>query len=306
MAPSAIQEAPQFAIEQARGLLKHLTLQVNRVIKSCTADAVHDVRVAIRRFNQSIALSQPYLSDGHLRKHRKRLKKIMTAAGEVRNADVAMKLIARFRTPHAVELKARMNAERKEAERSLLAQLKDWNARQIATKLRAALDAPPRDTGKQAIPEFAHQTLGRLAKEFVKKGKGASAPDASPKGLHHFRIVAKKFRYALELFQPVYRTPLEPVVATIKTAGALLGDINDCVTVAAMVADYKGGARLAARLQKRQSRKTGEFRKYWKDEFNNGERLRDTIDHLALPEPFPSKKPVASSRTSGHRQQKSA
>jgi CHAD domain-containing protein len=297
-------DAPQFAIDQARGQLQRLSLQINRAIKSCTADAVHDVRVAIRRFAQAIAVSQPYLPAAHLRKNRKRLKKIMAGAGEVRNCDVALKLIAKFRTPHAVPLRSKVNTGRKEAERLLVSQLKDWTERKIALKFLAVLDSGPAAGRKQGIPELAHDALGRIAKEFVKKGKEASLADASPKGMHHFRIVTKKFRYALELFQPVYKSSLDPIVASIKAASALLGDINDCVTVAAMVADYRGGAQLADRLKKRRHKKTGEFRKYWKEEFSDGDRLRSAIEHLRLPGPF--KKPVASSRTADHRQQKSA
>jgi len=287
---SADDEAWEFAVEQAHRQLKHLGLQINRAIKSCNAGTVHDVRVAIRRFSQSIALCHAY---GEMPRHRRRLKKIMSGAGDVRNCDVALKLVTKFRVPRAVHLRAKLESRRKESAGVLVGELKKWTERRISFKWKAALDSTPAGEAKEAIHQLARRTLGRGAKDFLKQGNEASSPDASAKGLHRFRIASKKFRYALELFQPVYES-LGPFVRSIKEVGTLLGDINDCVTVSEMVADYKGGNRLADRLKKRQAKKTEEFRKHWKQEFSDGVRLRGIIEHLKAPEV--PKKPVASSR----------
>jgi CHAD domain-containing protein len=288
-------DARQFAMEQARSQGKHLALQISRAVKSCSAEAVHQVRVAIRRFTQTVAVSRAYVPGADFKKNRKRLKKIMAGAGEVRNCDVALKLVTKFRAPHAVSLRAKLRSRRTESARALVSDLRKWRERKISATLLRGLDAAPVDGDESAIHELAHKTLGRIAKEFLKQGKEAALPHATPKGLHRFRIAAKKFRYALELFQPLFSSALDPVVAGVKGASALLGDINDCVTVAAMVEDYKGGQRLAERLKKRQHKKTAEFRSYWKDEFGDGARVREAIDSLKAAGPL--KKPAASSRT---------
>jgi CHAD domain-containing protein len=103
---------------------------------------------------------------------------------------------------------------------------------------------------------MAQHALDRIGKDFFERGNEAASPKASPLDMHRFRIVAKKFRYTLELFQP-----LSPLVERIKRVSALLGDINDCVTAAAIVPP------LAAHLKKRQRKKTEEFRQYWASEF---------------------------------------
>ena len=233
-------------------------------------------------------------------KNRRRLKKIMSVAGEARNYDVALKFVARYRVQHAAQLREKMQVHRKQSASALIAELRKWTDRRMSTKWHAALNTDAKE--EQTTPELARRALGRIAKDFVKQGQQASSTDASPKEMHQFRIVAKKFRYALELFQPLYESELTPIVASVKGASALLGDINDCVTVAGIVADYKGGHQLADRLAKRQHKKTGEFRKYWKEEFADAERLRSAIDHLHKAEPAVPKKPVASSRAaSGQR-----
>jgi len=274
-------------VEQAHRQLKHLGLQINRTIKSSNAQAVHDIRVAIRRFSQAIALCQTYFRASGMRKHRRRLKKIMNGAGDVRNCDVALKLVAKFRVPHADHLRSKLETERNESARLLTAELRKWTDRRMSVKWRAALDSTPASGKEEPANELAQRTLDRGAKAFLNQGNEASSPAASPKDLHRFRIASKKFRYALELFQPLYESSLQPVIDSIKGASTLLGDINDCVTVAGMVADYKGSNPLTDRLKKRQDKKTEEFRKYWKEDFSDG----GSIDHLP-------KKPVTSSGTS--------
>jgi CHAD domain-containing protein len=291
-----------FAVQQTHRQLKSLALHINRASKSCGAVAVHEVRVAVRRFTQAVAVCRASLRP----KNRRRLKKIMSAAGEVRNYDVALKFVARYRVPHAVQLRSKMQVDRKQSASVLVAELRKWTDRRMSSKWHAALNTDaPSPNKEQSTPELARRALGRIAKDFVKQGQQASSTDASPKEMHQFRIVAKKFRYALELFQPLYESELTPIVTSVKGVSALLGDINDCVTVVGIVADYKGGRRLADRLTKRQHKKTGEFRKYWKEEFGDAERLRIAIDHLQKTEPAVPKKPIASSRAAS-RQRKSA
>jgi CHAD domain-containing protein len=295
MAPPPISpasgEARQFTVEQARLQLRHLSRQVNRAIKSANAGAVHDLRVAIRRFTQAIAVCRPYLRAPELRKNRKRLKKVMTEAGEVRNCDVALKLVARFHVPNAVHLRTKLQARRKESVNLLVAELRKWTGRQMSLKWRDAFNTAPADSPTKPVRDIANKALGRIAKDFRKQGSEASSPEASPDRLHRFRIASKKFRYALELFQPLYGSSLDPVIENIKGLSALLGDINDCVTVGEMVSDYKGGNKLADRLRKRQHKKTVEFRNYWKEQFSRRDPLGNTIDEAA-----PAKKPATSTR----------
>lgn len=267
MAQPSIQaagETQSFAARQARLLLRRLALQIDRTVKSSNADAVHQVRVAIRRFTQAIAACQPPMPEKDMRKSRRRLKKIMAAAGEVRNCDVALKYLARWREPSAVGIQSKIESRRKESSLVLVAELKGWTDRQLSSKWRAALAAHPRETSAR---EVARHALGRLAKDFLARGNEAASLKASPHDMHRFRIVSKKFRYTLELFQPLYGSSVDRTVASIKRVGTLLGDINDCVTVAEIVAPYHGGNRLATRLKRRQRKKTEDFRQFWKGEF---------------------------------------
>ena len=239
-------ETQQFVTRQTRRLSRQLALQINRALQSCDARAVHQVRVAIRRFSQGVAVCKPCFPAKDLRKCRRRLKKIMSAAGEVRNCDVADKFLDRWRMPHPDRLRSKLTSRREDSARVLVAELKRWTDRKLTAQ----------DSSVTNLQEMAQHALDRIAQDFLERGNEAASPKASPHHMHRFRIVAKKFRYTLELFQP-----LNPLVERIKRVSALLGDINDCVTAAAIVPP------LAAHLKKRQRKKTEEFRLYWASEF---------------------------------------
>jgi len=238
MPVEAAQETEQFAARHTSRLRRRLALQINRALQSCDAQAVHQIRIAIRRFTQAVAVWKPCFPAKDLRKTRRRLKKIMSAAGEVRNCDVAHKFLLRWRIAHRDRLQSKLEARRQDAVRDLIAQLKRWTNPNLAAQ--------------DCLPEVAQQALGRLSKDFLDRGNEASSPEGSAQAMHRFRMVAKKYRYTLELFEPS-----SPLVESIKRVSALLGDINDCVTAAQIV------PALASRLKKRRRKKVEAFRQCW-------------------------------------------
>ena len=260
MPVAAATETQQFVTRQTRRLSRQLAMQINRALQSCDARAVHQVRVAIRRFSQGVAVYKPCFPAKDLRKCRRRLKKIMSAAGDVRDCDVADKFLDRWTMPHADRLRSKLTSRREDAARVLVHELKRWTYRDLAAQ----------DSPVISLKEMAEHALDRIAQDFLERGNEAVSPKASPHDMHRFRIVAKKFRYTLELFQPS-----NPLVERIKRVSALLGDINDCVTAAAIVPP------LATHLKKRQRKKIEVFRQYWASEFAKAR-----------------KKPVSSAQTS--------
>jgi CHAD domain-containing protein len=225
-----------------RRLSRRLGVQIDRALESCDAAAVHQVRVAIRRFMQAVAAWKSCFPAKDLRKTRRRLKKIMSTAGEVRNCDIAHKFLLRWNIAHRERLESKLEARRQDAERVLLARLKGWTNPNLAAQ--------------GSTSEMAQHALDRLARDFLERGNEAALPEASPHAMHRFRIVAKKYRYTLELLEPS-----SPLIERIKRVSALLGDINDCVAAAGIV------PALASRLKKRQRKKVEAFRQCWAAEF---------------------------------------
>ena len=259
--------------------------QINRTVKSRNPDAVHNLRVAIRTFAQTIRVFEPCFPGKEMRKIRRRLKKIMIPSGEVRNCDVALKLLSKSRPGDAADLITKLQGRRAEFERVLTGLLKRWMERKTSLKWRAALNtelATKAATafGGAAIAKTAQQTLRRMGRDFFARGGEASKASAPAEGLHRFRIATKKFRYTLELFAPLYGPPLADGLASIKRTQSLLGDINDCVTARELVSHYDGGDRLTSRLKKRQGKKAEEFQRRWDEAFGDAKSVRSWIDYL--------------------------
>jgi CHAD domain-containing protein len=65
-----------FSVGQTTRLLERLALQIKGTPHSHAPGAVHDLRVAIRRFTQALAISKPFLSSRAVKKIRRRIKAI--------------------------------------------------------------------------------------------------------------------------------------------------------------------------------------------------------------------------------------
>ena len=122
----------------------------------------------------------------------------------------------------------------------------------------------------RSAAENARAQLPKLVAHYFEAGRKASAKGKTPKQLHRFRIETKRFRYALELFRPVYGPTLEHHLAALRGIQNALGKVSDYQTIEEMVA---GDTVLEAKLKKSRSRKVKEFRDEWK-KFDSGGQLR--------------------------------
>lgn len=83
---------PAYAVQQAAARLDRLGYELGRTNKSTDAEAVHDLRVSIRRFVTCLRLFGQYFPGKNAKKARKRLREILQLAGAVRDLDIAVEL----------------------------------------------------------------------------------------------------------------------------------------------------------------------------------------------------------------------
>src|ERR1051326_4630890 len=89
----------EFALLQTAVLLRRLAFEVNRTAKNGDHTAVHDLRVAIRRFSRSLQVFGQFYRDGPRKKIRGQLADLMDAAAGVRDRDIALELLAEAGVP---------------------------------------------------------------------------------------------------------------------------------------------------------------------------------------------------------------
>jgi CHAD domain-containing protein len=250
-------ETGSFAAGSATRLLERLAYRVNAAAHAHDERAVHELRVAIRRFGQSLAVFKRTFAARDIKKMRRRLKELMDLSDGVRDYDVGIELVKKSELSGAPAMEERFRERRKESVRVLTPALRQWTARRTTAKWRAGLS--PNGAGQLPLAETARERLPRIAKKFLRDGDQAS----SAKELHRARIEAKKLRYTMEILDPAFGEQFRPAIERMKTVQSALGKINDAHAVRLLVRDAGGDAEIEDWLKKRQKKHTREFRNEW-------------------------------------------
>ena len=213
-------------------------------------DAIHDLRVSIRRLTQCFRIFH-----ARAKKMRRSLHKIMEHCGAVRNCDIALELLAGCGLPESPSI-PKLKKSRERAAQKLHRSLKKERRRRHRTVDAAA---HPFHHGLQIATR-----LPALAEDFLKTGDAAAAVDSSYQTLHRFRLRAKRFRYTLELFERFYGSEMASGAKALKGVQDHLGAINDCVTTIDLLPD---DPIAIAAIQKRLDQRTRLFQNYWRSCF---------------------------------------
>ena len=128
-----------YALGQTSDLLRRTAFQANRACVLKHADAVHDLRVSIRRLTQCLRTFGQFLPQARARKIRQKLKATLDLASLVRNRDVALDLLRRAALPPGSPLLEVLAEERTQATQALLEELKLWAKKDIQKKWRSRL-----------------------------------------------------------------------------------------------------------------------------------------------------------------------
>jgi CHAD domain-containing protein len=121
------------------------------------------------------------------------------------------------------------------------------------------------------VIENAGARLPRLAEKYFRAGRKAAGKENTPKQLHRFRVRTKQFRYALELFRPIYGPTLDRHLASLRGIQDALGKVSDYQTIHELIA---GDKKLAAKVHKARDRKIKEFPDEWKKFDSEGQLQR--------------------------------
>ncbi len=128
-----------YAAAQTSDLLRRVAYQANRTSRLKNADAVHDLRVSIRRLSQCLRVFCQFFPHESGKRIRLKLDRVMDLASEVRNRDIASELLRKAAFPAGSPLVRTLLQERQQAERALVAALKRWNRKDSQRKWRSKL-----------------------------------------------------------------------------------------------------------------------------------------------------------------------
>jgi CHAD domain-containing protein len=255
----------KFAVDETRGYLKQFKKNLRNTAKHPEdPEAIHDLRVSIRRLTQCFRTFRGLLEPRRVKKLQRRLRKVMDYCGAVRNCDVALDLLRQSGIAHGASVSKLKNA-RADAGKELRRYLKKERRNQHT----APGLAPGASDGIWKLGDSPQDNLRRilpgLAKEFFEAGALAAVTGASLPTLHQFRLSSKRFRYTLEIFERFYGTEMSCAAKAMKGVQDRLGAINDCAVTLGLLA---GDRRAAAAVRKRLEPSIVEFREYWETQFS--------------------------------------
>ncbi|MBS0295030.1 MAG: CHAD domain-containing protein [Proteobacteria bacterium] len=269
-------------------------LKNERLVREARAvEAVHQARVAIRRFRAALSLFSPLFGDPESERLKTALRRTGQSLGAARDLDV---LIERVRglelTPSfdAHSLLAALERRRAQAydeaaaalEAPELSRLLFDVARWLETGDWLTVDDPVRAAVRtRSALDFARETLKSRARKLRKASRRVR--DLEPPARHAVRIKAKKLRYGAEFFASLAegkagRKAAEAFIEALRPFQDALGELNDLVNaerqlrVLAEISHdpnlaFAAGAavdeveREAGRLLKRAEKAAGDFAK---------------------------------------------
>ena len=130
----------EFVRLQTRTLLRHLASEVNRAARTADADAIHDLRVAIRRLSRCLRVFAQFYPGHSWKPVRRRLADLMDTCGRVRDRDIAIELLQTAGVPAASPLLRKLDEERRAAAGELGRELRSWKERGFSRRWRVRLE----------------------------------------------------------------------------------------------------------------------------------------------------------------------
>ncbi|MGA2160993.1 MAG: CHAD domain-containing protein [Methanoregula sp.] len=215
---------------------------------------IHRMRVASRRLRVVLSLFSSCFPEKDSRHWMHEIKKITGALGAARDTDVQIAFLKKYLKSQATPVPAgisgpvtgsashagdplttllrRLQKQRGILQKQMISVLDELEQAQVISSLQAAC-AVPAATGRRrreryfGILPVAADRIGRRLWGVHRFEPFVHNPDAVLEH-HAMRIAAKKLRYTLETYAPLYRRELKQPIARIKRLQDLLGDIHDC------------------------------------------------------------------------------
>ncbi len=237
-APGQPTSASSFVSRKLRECDEAIRAATPRVLDDADDEAIHDLRVAIRRLRTLLKMSRKLYGRWHADVVRRAFADVMRATGVLRDEEVLEETLASTSENAAFVawLKARRARERK-LRRAVVTRLERGDLDRARLLLKALLVFPVHPKSDIDLARFARRTVER-AQRNVEGGRDVAIDDVL--GLHELRIAYKELRYSIELLEEALpidqRVLLEPATVFQKR----LGELHDVDVAIEVVRKAKG------------------------------------------------------------------
>jgi len=306
--------------------------EVEGVREGQDIEYIHRMRVATRRLRTALEVFADCLPAKKISNWQGHIRSLTRALGEARDTDVQLDLLLALETsvedktfrPGLRRLALRLGQRRQKLQVKVLKALDDLEAstvlEQIEDRLTLSKDASESvEAGVPLLFQRSYDNISRRLDEMFSFEVYVQLPEYK-KELHMMRIAAKRLRYTLEIFAPLYSDKLKRYLQACRQTQQLLGEIHDCdVWIETLpqfaeeehqrILKFYGNARpfnrinpgLAFFIKNRQEERQNKYQAFLKDWRRwHAQELwlelrRDTlsaIPHMPEPLPLPEQPPL--------------
>jgi CHAD domain-containing protein len=214
-------------------------------------EALHDLRVAVRRLRSTLRAYGGELGSAVGRKLLRRLRRLARATNPLRDAEVGLARLARWRDELPESAERRAAAALAHALETRLAEGRDrilaglpGELDTLAAKLGERLATWRVDLRPETATNGAPTLRARVGEEFAAHGRALDAALAAAAGgdasaAHRARIEAKRLRYLLEPLSSELDSAAAPL-RRLRALQDLLGELNDLAVLAHELAAAAG------------------------------------------------------------------
>jgi CHAD domain-containing protein len=253
--PGLVRAECNFGVQRLLPLLDAFSQEIEGVKSGQDIEYIHRMRVASRRLRAALPLFGSCIPEKKYRVWMLEIQKITRALGEARDTDVQIAFITKLikkrqrtadeKTPstdYPVRVKgdvesillAQLQKKRSKLQVAVIKDLEKLTTSGIIDEMRTffiSLTPGTRRTIKRspphAIPMVAAGRISRRLDIMLSYERWVHNPDAVVQH-HAMRIAAKKLRYTMEVYGPLYRLGLKKYLVRVKKVQEILGDLHDC------------------------------------------------------------------------------
>jgi CHAD domain-containing protein len=243
-----------YGIQKLPMLLDAFNSEIAGVKEATDSEYIHRMRVASRRLRAALPLFASCFPEKHYMKWMQELTRITRALGDARDADVQIaflqKSLKRLQKEAAPEkgstpggkspvepalrfLLLGLQKKRGLLQKRVLSALAGLEKSRVTEEMErtfstmnAGFAAQHRKPNLHGIPAVAALRIGKRLGRLLSYEPWVMHPEAVAEH-HATRIAAKKLRYTMEIYGPVYRNSLKKHLARVKKIQEILGDIHD-------------------------------------------------------------------------------
>ena len=300
--PTPTKKGPATSVIQLRLLRQVAALRrLDPWVRHDAPEAVHDMRVAVRRLRHALASYRPFLDGNVAAPLRDELGWLAALLGGPRDAEVLHEVLRSLVADESQDLVrgpvlARIDRDVREqydsARADLIAGLASPRYLDLVDRLVRFADEPPwtdlaHEQARRVLPQSLDRDWKRLRAR-VRAVSGLTAADdhvGHADLLHGVRKAAKRVRYAAEALLPLYRKDATRMVQAHEQIQTVLGDHHDGTEAQAALVELGDRASAAGenaftygllygRVDARDSGTAREFERAWRSSVRARDRHR--------------------------------